>query len=318
MNYPGILNRAEFATGLLVRSVKINGNYLLVDDCNINQNQDIETENSYIQGGPANYVAYYNAKKISGSLSFPIRVDANNNIESAVVSIINHAQNPINVLTLDTNHLLTHLELTAENHATDNNKLLRIDQLVISSLNIKCSQNEPVQVSVNFEGMIDSETNSDYSIPNENTLLGRALSWGDCNAYRAESSLRTINSFNIQIENKVETPIFLLPYQSPESGFASTRNDQIGLLGFSSVKWSGSYTELVRMGADLETFIHGGYIKDENVTLEIGPMKAIFQNPLFKISQLPLSSSYLARTIEWSAITKPRQPLIPNSLITFS
>jgi hypothetical protein len=41
MPYPGSLTRAEIATGLLVRSVKINGNYLLVDNCTINQVQQI-------------------------------------------------------------------------------------------------------------------------------------------------------------------------------------------------------------------------------------------------------------------------------------
>ena len=35
MAYPGILSRAEFATGLITRSIKINGYYLLVDECNL-------------------------------------------------------------------------------------------------------------------------------------------------------------------------------------------------------------------------------------------------------------------------------------------
>lgn len=318
MPYPGILTRSEFATGLLVRSVKINGNYLLVDECNINQTQNIDTNASYIQGGPGNSISLYDAKKISGSLSFPLRVDGNNNFELAAKTIINHAQNPVSALTMDTNHILNHIGLTAENHATDNNQLLKIDNLIVSSLSITCSQNDAVKINLNFEGMIDTVENSNLSIPNENAILGRALSWGDCDAYRSESSLRTINGFSIQITNNIETPNFLIPYQTPESGIASTRSDQIAFLGLSSVKWSGNYTEFVRMGSDLETFIHGGYMSNENLTFEIGSMKILFTNPLFKITQVPLTSNILTRTIEWSAVTKPKQPLIANSLITFN
>ena len=318
MGYPGILNRAEFATGLLIRSIKINGNYLLVDECNINQSQNIDSDNNYIQGGPSQYISFYDSKKITGSISFPIRVDSNNSLEQAVKELINHAQSPTTALSIDTNHVLVHTPITAENHATDNNKLLKLDQVIVSSLTLRCSQNEAANISVNFEGMIDSNADSNYSIPNENALLGRALTWGDCNAYREESSLRNINSFSIQIDNKIETPTFLLPYQTYESGIASTRNDQINLLGFSSTKWTGNLNELVRVGADLETFIHGGYIKGENLTFEVGPLKVLFQNPLFKISQLPLTSGILTRTVEWIGITKPKQALTPYSLITIN
>jgi hypothetical protein len=35
MPAPGSLTRAEYATGLLVRSVKVNGYYLLLDNCSL-------------------------------------------------------------------------------------------------------------------------------------------------------------------------------------------------------------------------------------------------------------------------------------------
>ena len=75
MAYPGILTRAEFATGLITRSVKINGYYLLVDNCSINQTQEIDTDNNFIQGGPGASISNIQSKKISGSLSFPVRVN---------------------------------------------------------------------------------------------------------------------------------------------------------------------------------------------------------------------------------------------------
>ena len=316
MAYPGILTRAEFATGLITRSVKINGNYLLVDQCNINQTQEIDTDNNFIQGGPGSSISNIQSKKITGSLSFPIRVNDQYQLEPAIKEILNHAQNPVEVLTMDTNHLLVHTQLTAENGGTDSNQLLKINSMVVSSLSITCSQNENASMTVNFEGMIDSEQNSDYAVPANFDVLGRALSWGDCNASREESSMRTTTSFTLTITNQIETPVFLIPYQTEQSGFASTRNDQIQLLGIKSVKWTGTMTELLRSGVELNTFIHGGWMQGENLTFKIGPITASYITPLFKISQLPLTSSVLTRTTEWSTLMRPNRPSTPNGLFT--
>lgn len=318
MSYPGILTRAEFATGLITRSIKINGYYLLVDNCDVNQTQSIDTANDFLQGGPANAVARYDAKKISGSISFPVRIDNDGNLDQAVIELINHAQYPISPLEMDTNHILLHRYLTAENHATDDNELLKIDNLLVQSLTLSCSQNETVNLSINFEGMIDDFVNSDFTIPDENNLLGRALTWGDCNAFREESSMRQITSFSITINNEIETPVFLSAYNCPNTGLSPGRTDQIGIMGIKSVKWGGQFTELVRSGSDLNTFIHGGLMLNENLTFDIGPMTVLFKNPLFEITKLPLTSSVLTRTIKWNAITKPTEPLSEGKLFTFN
>lgn len=314
MSYPGLLTRAEFATGLITRSIKINGNYLLVDECNINQTQNIDTTEPYIQGGPGSAVAYFEAKKITGSLSFPLRVDKNNDLEQAAIDILNHVQNPTTALSMDTNHILVHENLTAENHATNNNELIKLDTMVITSLTMSCSQNSSIDINCNFEGMIDNYSASEYAVPNENAVLGRALTWGDCNAFRSESSMRTVNSFKIQINNNVETPSFLLPYFSDQE---TVRQDQISFIGIKSVKWSGSFTELLRSGVELETFIHGGIMEDENLTFNIGPLTVFFVTPVFKITQLPLTPSILTRTTEWTALVKPTEPLLQNKLFLF-
>ena len=80
MSYPSILTRAEFATGLLVRSIKVNGYYLLVDNCTINPTQEIDTSEKFIQGGPGQAISIINVKKITGQISFPLRIDKNNNL----------------------------------------------------------------------------------------------------------------------------------------------------------------------------------------------------------------------------------------------
>jgi hypothetical protein len=318
MGYPGILSRAEFATGLITRSIKINGNYLLVDECNLNQSQNIDTTDAYLQAGPGSAIGFFDAKKITGNLSFPIRINHLGEIDEAAIEILNHAQNPVSGLVMDTNHVLVHEELTAEDHATDNNKLIKLDSMVISQLTLSCSNNDVLKASVTFEGMIDDYSNSDYTVPDENNLLGRALTWADCNAFRDESALRTVTSFSVTINNTIETPIFLLPYFAPGDTEQTVRNDQIGFLGVRSVKWGGNITELLRSGADLDTFIHGGWMINENLTFEMGPMSAIFKNPLFKIAQLPLTPSVLTRTTEWSSLMKPTLPLSPDGLFTFN
>jgi hypothetical protein len=318
MAYPGILSRAEFATGLITRSVKINGFYLLVDQCSINQTQDIDTDNNFIQGGPGSSISNLQSKKITGSLSCPIRVNDQFQLEPAIKEILNHAQNPVRALIMDTNHLLVYNDITAENGGTDNNQLLKIDSMVVSSLNITCSQNDFANMTVNFEGMIDSSQNSEYAVPANFDVLGRALTWGDCNASREESSMRTITSFTLTITNQIETPVFLIPYQEEGSGLVSTRSDQIQLLGITGIKWTGSMTELLRSGVELNTFIHGGWMQGENLTFKIGPITASYITPLFKISQLPLTSSVLTRTTEWSTLMRPDRPSSPNGLFVIA
>lgn len=313
MSYPGSLSRVQFATGLLIRSVKVNGNYLLVDNCTINQTQEIDMNKLYIQGGPGTAVANIGAKKFTGELSFPIRVDKDNILDPAVKVILQHAENPIYTLRLDTNHMLSYLGLTAENGGTDNNELLTLDQMVLKNLTISCSTDDQIKVSASFEGMIDVRTNSDYAVPNENHVMGRSLTWGDCDAARYQSTMRTISNFNLQINNEIETPAFLLPYE----GTGTTRSDQITLIGIKETKWTGEYSEFIRVGAELETHIHGGWMVNENMQFNIGPITATYNVPLFQIAELPLTSKILTRKTKWNAMISPAQPLKQGGLFTF-
>jgi hypothetical protein len=317
MAYPGILTRGEFATGLITRGIKINGNYLLVDQCNINQNQQIGTNEKLLQGGPGSSISDIGAKKIIGNISFPIRVNADGDLETPVIDILNHAQSPVSALTMDTNHVLIHTDLTSEDGGTNNNELLKLNTMVISSLTLQCSTDNNLSCTVNFEGMIDTVEVSDYAVPDTTESLGRAITWGDCDISREESSMRTVNSFEVTITNSIETPTFLIPYQTPESGIASTRSDQIQLIGLTAVKWTGSVTELVRSGADLNTFIHGGWMVNENLVLNMGPITATFPIPLFEIATMPFTASVLTRSTKWTSLIRPRRPLTTGGLFTF-
>ena len=313
MSFPGSLSRIQFATGLLIRSVKINGSYLLVDNCTINQTQEIDMNKMYIQGGPGRAIANIGSKKFTGELSFPIRVDRDNVLEPAVKKILEHAENPMYSLTLDTNHMLSHLGLTAESGATDNNALLTLDQMVLKSLTISASSDDALKVSASFEGMIDVRTDSDYAVPDENHVMGRSLTWGDCDVNRYQSSMRSISNFTLQINNEIETPSFLLPYEVA----GTTRSDQVALIGVKEVKWTGEFSEFLRVGAELDTHIHGGWMVNENLQFNMGPITATYAVPLFEIAELPLTSKILTRKTKWNAMISPAQPMRKGGLFTF-
>ncbi len=311
MSFPGILTRGEFATGLIVRSIRINGYYLLVESCNINQEQEFESAH-YLQAGPGLSITRIGAKKYTGNIKCPLRVNYNNQLDSALVELLSHAENPISTLTIDTNHVLSHFKLTAESEVADDNRLISLDSVIVKSLTISVSDGGIASLDAEFEGMVDTRT--DY-IPVSPTInIGRALGWADAHIYRRESAMRTVTKFSLKITNKLETPLFLM---AGNLAFAS-RDDQIPLLGVSSVTWTGSFEEIVRTGADLNTFIHGGYKVEDYFTIELGPIKAEIPVTMFKKATMPLVSNLLIRTTEWEAIMAPNVPLSPNGLFTIS
>ena len=315
MAFPGILTRAEFSTGLNTKSICVNGYYLIVEECNVNQTQE-HNLNNYIQGGPAYAIYNLGAKKYEGSISFPLRVDQDGNLEAASRILLQYAAKPMSALTIDTHHLLSSKTTTVLDPGTDNNKNLSLNSVVINNLTISCSENNNVTVRLDVTGMVDEETESEFNFSTD-YILGKTLSWADCNASRKESSMRTTSSIEAKIENELVTPVFLMPYlSSPGSGVTESK-DQIELIGVQSTKWSGSFTEVMRNGADLNTFIHGGLMHDSNLILQFGPITATFPNPVFKIGQTPLTAQIIRRTTEWAGINKPDASMNDNGLFTF-
>ena len=315
MAFPGILTRAEFSTGLNTKSICVNGYYLIVEECNINQTQE-HNLNNYIQGGPAYAIYNLGAKKYEGSISFPLRVDQDGNLETASRILLQYAAKPMSELTIDTHHLLSSKTTTVLDPGTDNNKNLSLNSVVINNLTISCSENNNVVVRLDVTGMVDEENESEFNFSTD-FILGRTLSWADCNASRKEYSMRTTSSIEAKIENELVTPVFLMPYlSSPGSGVTESK-DQIELIGVQSTKWSGSFTEVMRNGADLNTFIHGGLMHDSNLILQFGPVTATFPNPVFKIGQTPLTAQIIRRTTEWAGINKPDASMNDNGLFTF-
>jgi hypothetical protein len=315
MAFPGILTRAEFSTGLNTKSICVNGYYLIVENFNVNQTQE-HSLNNYIQGGPAYAIYNLGAKKYEGSISFPLRVDQDGNLEMAAKILLQYAAKPMSELTIDTHHLLSMKTTTVLDPGTDNNKNLSLNSVAINSLSISCSENNTVQVNLQITGMVDEEKESTFDFKTD-YILGRSLSWADCNASRKESSMRTTSSIEISIENELVTPVFLMPYLSFPGSGVTEQKDQIELIGVQSTKWSGTFVEVMRNGADLNTFIHGGLMHDSNLVLQFGPVTTTFPNPVFKIGQAPLTAQIIRRTTEWAGINKPDASMNDNGLFTF-
>ena len=78
--------RLEPATGLLVRGIAVNDNYLIVENCTITTHQDIE-QVWLIQGGAYPGPALYGKKFIEGQIVCPIRVDRNGTIDPGIVAL---------------------------------------------------------------------------------------------------------------------------------------------------------------------------------------------------------------------------------------
>ena len=315
MAFPGILTRAEFSTGLNTKSICVNGYYLIVENFNVNQTQE-HSLNNYIQGGPAYAIYNLGAKKYEGSISFPLRVDQDGNLEMAAKILLQYAAKPMSELTIDTHHLLSMKTTTVLDPGTDNNKNLSLNSVAINSLSISCSENNTVQVNLQITGMVDEEKESTFDFKTD-YILGRSLSWADCNASRKESSMRTTSSIEISIENELVTPVFLMPYLSFPGSGVTEQKDQIELIGVQSTKWSGTFVEVMRNGADLNTFIHGGLMHDSNLVLQFGQVTTTFPNPVFKIGQAPLTAQIIRRTTEWAGINKPDASMNDNGLFTF-
>jgi len=302
---PGMMSRLEPATGLLVRGVSVNGKYLLTDSCDVYPRQDMKME-WFVQGGNLPGVANIGKKWVEGQIVCPVRVDRNGNIEPAVQAILENAHYPYKGLKLDTNHTLSFFGLTAENGGTDGNEMLSFDCLVVKDLSLKGAPGQGVKLTVSFIGTIEERKSSWLVAPPENYILGRALEWVDCNTSRYESEMRTVIASEVTIKNEIDMRVFL----NPISTTASQRSDQVQVMGVKKSEWGGSFSEFLRLGAERHTYIHGGWMVNENLIMEFGPIIARIPVPLFQLGEQPFAAKVLKRSTKfWSQ----KRPNISNT-----
>jgi hypothetical protein len=297
INSPGDISAHEIATGLLVRGLSIDGDYLIVTNCTVNPVQDID-ELHLIQAGPRAAIGNIGNKHIEGQIVCPVRVDNDGQLEPAVERLLENAQNPDHVMNIKTNHALSFWGLTAYNGGTDNNELLTFDCCLVKNLTLSVNSTSELTLTADIIGMIDTRLDSDIIAPTEGYLLHRTLTFADCDVSRYESDMRTISDLKIEIINEVETLLFLM--QINEMPY-----DQINCMGVQSCRWQGYFEETLRRGADVNTFIHGGFMVEEDLQFRFGPLVATMRVPLFKIGEQPLTHSYIKRKTEFFAQISP-------------
>lgn len=306
---PGLNSRMEIATGLRTRSIRINGNYLLVNSCDLQRKQDIDVK-WFVQGGQRASIADIGKKWFEGQISFPLMVDRNGNLLTPIRDIYLAAQDPNISISIDTNHLLSHVLITAEDGGSDNNQLLTIDNLAIKNLTTSVSTDREVEVTCDFYGTIESRTNSDYvSIQNVASL--RAITWADCDASRLSSQMRTISKMEFKIENTIKDFTFLTTVED-------NRQDQINFFGIEKTKIDASYEEFLRLGMETENYFHGGWKKDENIIFDFGAIRFLSRVPLFQVSEQPLSNNFLIRKSKFISLTSPVHTNPEGKIIYFA
>lgn len=313
--YLGNPSNLQAATSHLVRSIAVNGYYLYTESCTINRVQEME-QRTFVQGGARPAIATIGAKSIEGSIKLPVRLDRSGQVEAGIRALLEHAELPMTALRLDTNHVLsTVLQTTAEHGGTDDNRLLSLDCMVIKKLTLSCEEKGKVMLSCDLEGMIDQQNASEtfVSPPSDMKRLGRILTWSDCWARRRESAMQTVSRLEISITNTLSKKAYILPADTP----VELRDDQISLLAVKSCVWEGTFAETLRVGADKDTYIHGGYMKGENVTLHWGPIRATAQVPLFRISESPYDEGVMKRTSRFLMQISPSMRTPAGGLFSF-
>lgn len=306
---PGLYSRMEVASGLLVRSIRINGNPLLIESFDVQPKQEIDVK-WFIQGGPRASISNIGKKWVEGQIIFPLRIERDGSVPDAIRTILKNAEIPSESISIETNHTLSYLGLTAENGGSDNNELLNLNDVVVKSLNITASTDSEVKLIVQFFGRIDSRVSGEY-IPIPDFSLGRIITWADCDASRNTSAMRTVSKLEFTIENTIEDAVFL-------TAFPEQRSDQINIFGISKCKWSGSYEEIQRLGVETENYFHGGWKVGENIILDFGAVRFYNRVPLFQITEQPLSSRMIVRKSKFITLTSPNQQNAQGKLVYFT
>jgi hypothetical protein len=173
--------------------------------------------------------------------------------------------------------------------------------LIVKSIVLKATPESGVKLEADFVGMIETRRASYLVEPPEGNILGRALGWGDCTASRYESAMRTVSSLQINVTNKDSRHVFLNPKDTP----VENRSEMTQILGVKGVEWGGQYTETLRRGVETGTYIHGGWMVDENLLVGFGPIIARIPTPIFKPAEQPLTPKLYIRTTNFWTQSRP-------------
>lgn len=313
MEFPNNINNIEASTGLLLKSISVNGYYLFVESCNIMVQQEISPE-WFLQAGPRASIFKYGNRVISGNIKTPIRIDGDGKIETSIQQILLHAQNPDSTLIINTNHNLITDKIIADScDGVQDNHLLSFKCMAIKELSINASLTSEMLLNIDLIGVLDTRDESSFIGPSDGYMLGRTLTLADCRLNRTNSLINTLTEISINIQNKLEPNVYITPKINNID-----RTDLPEYLKLFGTVWEGSFEQFLRRGIEASNYIHGGSFANANLTLDFANVSVLFKQPLFKTTEQPFSKDILKRKSSFYSQNSPNLHNASEDMFTIS
>ena len=304
------LNRSVILTGVLSPPIIVNSSDLLkTTKYSVQMNEDININHLYLQGGPGKSVAEFQKKIISGGISFNLRLTESNVLESAVIDLLNAAQNYNSVLTLTTFLLPYNTGITAETppYITSTNSFV-FDTCLVESMTIIAKEDANVDVDIQIKGQTDFANTSSITIPSDDNNIYRKINWYDCFFSRSGSQMENLKEVQLKITKEIDQRYFLMTYGT------SDRYDRPYSSGVKSVEVSFKIVERITDLNDIFTYSFGGFYDSMNFSGNFGPVSFNIPNTVMKISTESLESGEIDRITEGFYRMSPLTPETQNFL----
>ena len=308
------LNRSAYLTGVLSPPVIVNGsNLLITQSYSVQMHQDINMDNTYLQGGPGKAIGDFKGKNIQGDISAYLRYDEASGLEDAVIDLINAAQNYDAYVSLTTFMLPYNSGITAETfpYVYTTNSLV-FDTCVVESFTISVKSEGYVELDFKIMGQNDTDNNVPINLPNDVQEVYRRLTWYDCSFSKSDSALENLMEFRLTIKKELYQPYFLIGSCTPD------RYDRPNSTGVKSVLVEFEMVEAITTGFDLYNYVMGGYQDSGNLAGNFGPISFNITNILFNISVIQLSPELLVKKTSGFFRLNPLDPTVHNFLLTIA
>lgn len=306
-------DRSVFLTGALCPPVMVDSSQpIKPQEYSVQTSQEINVEHLYIQGGPGKGVSEFNKKIIQGGLQLKLRIKENNQLEDAIITLLNNAQSVEDCFTLTTLLQPYNPDITAESEvfSTGATETFLMDTCLVEKTTITMQSDSPCSINTTIIGQNNSETPTSYVFPVEDTNIYRDLTWYDCSFYRNGSRMENLNKVVITITKNIDQPVFLMTYGTSE------RFDRSYSTGVKAIMVEFEFTETVTSLLDIFTYSFGGN-KDMEFNGTVGPMNIAIPRTIVKISSQNLTSKGITRTTSGFYKLRPNTPLSNNYLVSF-
>ncbi len=274
--------------------------------------QSIELGPMYLQGGPGKTVSEFKGKNIEGEFSLFPRIDQNNQLENAVLTLISAAQNYREYMSLTTLLNPYNTTITPDNESVwraYTNSLV-YQYCVIESLTIKATATGDVTMTIKILGQTDDEYTTPITIPLDEANIYRKLTWHDCMFQRDNSQMENAIEFELTVTKTLDQPYFLIPFAQIE------RYDRPYSTGVKAVEVKFKVVEHLNSLTDMFTYSLGGWALDIAFSGNFGPIFFQIPKSLLQISTQNLSPDIITRTTSGYYQMRPDTPDAEDFLLT--